>query len=124
MSGQEEADGNGSVPQSGDERRQAHRQALKLNKIFSAEITRGGETVQCYLYIIDISEGGIRITSDYSFPTDGPVRVKFKFDEPLEVNVKVVWSKTLEGGTNVYGMPGCCRWRSGCRPQSRFHCHC
>jgi hypothetical protein len=95
QSGNGEADG---------ERRQTFRHALKLNKIFSAEIHRNGESLPCYLCIIDISEGGIRITSDYSFPKDESVPVHFKLDEPLDVNVKVIWSKMLEGGTNVYGM--------------------
>lgn len=87
-----------------EERRTAERRKLKLKKIFSAEVMLEGSPQMCYVYIYDISEGGMRVHSDFSFPEDKVIAVKFYLDEPLEVTVQVVWQKILVGGMHVIGI--------------------
>jgi c-di-GMP-binding flagellar brake protein YcgR len=87
-----------------EERRTAERRKLKLKKIFSAEIMLDGTPQMCYLYIFDISEGGMRIHTDFSFPENKVIPVKFYLDEPLEIAVQVVWQKILVGGMHVIGI--------------------
>jgi hypothetical protein len=89
-----------------DERRIAKRFAIQLNKITSAEVTRDGSggPTPCYVYVADISEGGLRITTDTWFDRGEQFHLMLMLNPPLDGRVEVVWSKQLTGGTNVYGV--------------------
>ncbi|MHB2020899.1 MAG: PilZ domain-containing protein, partial [Candidatus Xenobia bacterium] len=87
-----------------DERRSQRRQSLRLNKIFVAEVKVDGRLARCYLYILDISEGGMKITTHFAFPPRAPVPARFLLDDsPLEVTVEQVWQKSIEG-TQMMGL--------------------
>jgi hypothetical protein len=88
-----------------DERRIAKRFAIQLNKITGAEVTRDSSATQsCYVYVADISEGGLRITTDSWFDPGEQFGLHLQLNPPLNGRVEVVWSKQLTGGTNVYGV--------------------
>lgn len=88
-----------------DERRTSKRFAIQLNKITGAEITRAGQRpAVCYIYIVDISQGGLRITTDESFEVGEIFGLHLQLQPPLSGKVEVVWKKLLTGGTNVYGV--------------------
>lgn len=89
---------------SGSERRTEKRKAIQLNKIFSAEMHTQEEIHPFFLYVVDMSESGMRITTDQPFPETASIPLKIQLDEPLEVTAQVVWQRTLVGGTNVIGM--------------------
>lgn len=88
-----------------NERRESKRFTIQLNKITGAEVTlRGGSPTPCYVYVADISEGGLRITSDTWFDREQRFGLHLQLNPPLGGEVEVVWNKQLQGGTNVYGL--------------------
>lgn len=88
-----------------DERRSARRFAIQLNKITGAEVTRRGQSpTSCYVYVVDISEGGLRITTDTVFDKAEQFGLHLQLNPPLDCTVEVVWNKHLTGGTWVYGV--------------------
>src|SRR2546423_283017 len=68
------------------ERRESKRQILRLNKVFSAEMTIDGIPKHSYLYVLDVTEQGMKITTHFELPTV-PIPVKFHFEQPLEVTI-------------------------------------
>lgn len=94
---------NGEVTQ---ERRRANRKALKLNKIFSGQIGEGLDVVPIYLYIVDISKSGMKITTDLDIPIDCKFHINLTLDvgDPLDTDVRGVWKKKMFGGTNIIGI--------------------
>jgi len=94
---------NGEVTQ---ERRRARRKALKLNKIFSGKVGEGLDIVPIYLYIVDISKGGMKITTDLDIPLDIVFHINLTIDveDPLDTDVMGVWKKKMFGGTNMVGI--------------------
>lgn len=58
----------------------------------------------CLVHIHDLSEGGMRVHTEYNFPSDAPVSLRLHLEEPIDVTVKRVWEKPLVGGMNVYGL--------------------
>ena len=88
------------------DRRQARRKALKLNKIFAGEVGEGLDVAPLYLYIVDISDGGMKITCDMDMPTDYLFHMKLAIDteDPLDTDIKVIWKKDLFGGTKIMGV--------------------
>ena len=97
-----------------DERRQSGRKGVKLNRLISSKITDGDSKRECYLHLVDISEGGIRINSDDPFPEDRTFQLEIgliPFGTELATRkktqvfpVRVVWSKSLVGGMVVSGL--------------------
>lgn len=87
-----------------EERRTLERKKLNLNKIFKSEITFNNQTTNCFVYIVDVSEGGMKIHVDFPLPDNIEFKIKFYLDEPLEVTAKMIWQKTLVGGMNVAGI--------------------
>lgn len=87
-----------------DERRQLARRKIKVKKIFAAEVTVDGASQHCFVHIHDLSEGGMRIHTDFNFPQEITVPLKLHLDEQLEVHVKRIWAKELIGGMHVLGL--------------------
>lgn len=88
------------------DRRSFKRKALRLNKIFVGEVGEGYDIAQIYLYIVDISTGGMRITCDMDLPMDYVFHMDLTLDtpEPLNTDIKVIWKKELFGGTKLMGI--------------------
>lgn len=87
------------------DRRQLARRKIKVKKIFAAEFTRpDGVTRNCFVHIYDLHESGMRIHSDFSLEDGEIFPVRMSLDEPLEVQVEVVWQKELIGGMYVLGL--------------------
>lgn len=87
------------------ERRSTVRKKISLKKTFSAEIQLD-TTKKCYLYIVDISQGGMKIMTDIVFPERRTFLITFYLEQedPLELAVEVVWKKQVVGYMNVTGM--------------------
>lgn len=88
------------------DRRRARRKAMKLNKIFVGEVGEDLDVAPLYLYIVDISDGGMRITCDMDMPMDYIFHMKLAIDteDPLDTNIKIIWKKDLFGGTKIMGI--------------------
>lgn len=87
-----------------EERRTLTRRKIKVKKIFAAEVTLEGAPQHCFVHIHDLSEGGMRIHTDFSFPDDTELPLRLHLDEPLEVSVEKIWDKELIGGMRVLGL--------------------
>lgn len=89
-----------------DERRQHKRKALKLNKVFAAKVGQGLDVMPLYIFIVDISLGGMKITTDFNLPEMDPFHMEMKLDEGeiLDTDVEVRWKKKLIGGTYMMGV--------------------
>lgn len=86
------------------ERRALARRKAPIKRIFAADVL-GAEAVEhCLVHIHDLSEGGMRVHTEYNFPAGQTVSLRLHLDEPLDVEVKRVWEKPLVGGMNVYGL--------------------
>ncbi|MCE1247490.1 MAG: PilZ domain-containing protein [Firmicutes bacterium] len=104
-----ETSGNGSSNAAEgvlQDRRHFRRKALKLNKIFVGEVGEGLDVAPIYLYIVDISEGGLRITSDMNLPMDYVFHLSLILDmpKPLDTDIKIIWRREIFGGTNLFGV--------------------
>ena len=87
------------------ERRRGSRQKVKLQRIFAAEIGSPGEAQQnCFVHICDISNTGMRVHSDFVFPTGEKVPIRVYLDQAVDMIVRVVWQKELVGGMQVVGL--------------------
>lgn len=96
------------------ERRQSGRKGVKLSRLISSKIIDGESARECYLHLVDISEGGFRINSDDPFPEDREFVLEIvlaPFGNDLSTKtprkafpVKTVWSKSLVGGMVVSGL--------------------
>jgi PilZ domain len=101
-----------SIPES--ERRQAARKGVKLSRLISSRIIDGESQRDCYLHLVDISDGGFRINSDDPFPEDRDFILEIglaPFGNELATRaprqafpVKTVWTKSLVGGMVVSGL--------------------
>ncbi len=97
-----------------DERRQTGRKGVKLNRLISTKIHDGNSQRECYLHLVDISEGGLRVNSDDPFPDDRTFSLEIGLAafgnelarrKPRETfPVRVVWAKSLVGGMVVSGL--------------------
>lgn len=87
------------------DRRYAKRHAIQLHKITVANLTRDGEApVSCYVFVVDLSDGGLCITTDTWIEPNTPFELEMLLQPALSVRAEVVWSRQLTGGTNVYGL--------------------
>jgi hypothetical protein len=88
------------------ERRTIPREILPVKRTVLATISGmdGEEEQQLYLHINDISEKGMRITTDIFVPEDNRIRLRFLFDQPLEIEARTVWAKELGKGNYVMGL--------------------
>lgn len=86
------------------ERRALARRKAPIKRIFAADILGENDVDHCLVHIHDLSEGGMRVHTEYNFPQGRTVSLRLHLDEPLEVEVKRVWEKPLVGGMTVYGL--------------------
>lgn len=92
------------------ERRASHRRKSRVNKTLHAELTLDGESSHVFVFIVDISTGGIRLNLDRALERESLIGLKlpvgaFVSDpEYLEVTCRVVWHRALLGGTWVHGL--------------------
>ncbi len=96
------------------ERRQAGRKGVKLNRLISSRVLDGDSQRECYLHLVDISEGGLRVNSDDPFPAEREFSLEIglaAFGSELATRkarvafpVRMVWSKSLVGGMVVSGL--------------------
>ena len=86
------------------ERRTLARRKAPIKRIFAADILGESDIEHCLVHIHDLSEGGMRVHTEYNFPQGKTVSLRLHLDQPLNVDVKRVWEKPLVGGMNVYGL--------------------
>lgn len=86
------------------ERRALRRRKAPIKRIFAADILNNGDVEHCLVHIHDLSEGGMRVHTEFNFPAGETVSLRLHLHEPLDVHVKRVWDKPLMGGMNVYGL--------------------
>lgn len=111
---QETAAVEAPVSEDGSERRQAGRKGVKLNRLISSRVLDGDSQRECYLHLVDISEGGLRVNSDDPFPAEREFALEIgltAFGTELATKrskvafpVRMVWSKSLVGGMVVSGL--------------------
>lgn len=105
-------DDSDEVPE--DERRQANRKGVKLNRLIASKILDGESQRECYLHLVDISDGGLRVNSDDPFPEGRSFEIEIglaAFGNELATKkprqsfpVRLIWSKSLVGGMVVSGL--------------------
>ena len=98
------SDQTGTTPVNYDERRVHQRKDVRVNKVFSADITMGGEEHKCRLYVADVSEGGFKITSDYPFVRNVPIIVTMHLKVPFTFTAEIAWGRDLGAGMNALGL--------------------
>ncbi len=96
------------------ERRQSGRKGVRLNRLIASRILDGESHRECYLHLVDISEGGLRVNSDDPFPEGREFQLEIglaAFGNELATRkpkqvfpVRLVWSKSLLGGMVVTGL--------------------
>jgi hypothetical protein len=103
------------VSENPDRRISQRAECQQINRLIRATLTRpGAATEGLYLYLVDLSQGGLRVNSDQPFPEDVPVELHFGLDafspDPespgaaFQAQVRRVWHKPLLGGTWVTGL--------------------
>jgi c-di-GMP-binding flagellar brake protein YcgR len=86
------------------ERRALARRRAPIKRIYAADIVGEVDVEHCLVHIHDLSEGGMRVHTEYNFPADSSVSLRLHLEESIDVTVKRVWEKPLVGGMNVYGL--------------------
>jgi hypothetical protein len=86
------------------EQRKHERRGFKVNRLIRATLDFGdGNPREQYLYLVDISEGGLRVNIDQEL--EQPFRIAFTLQYlDLDVTVRPIWQKTLVGGTSTVGL--------------------
>ena len=110
----ESAEADSSTNDLDDERRLSGRKGVKLSRLIASRIIDDSSERDCYLHLVDISEGGFRINSDDPFPEDREFSLEIglaPFGNELATKsprhsfrVKTVWAKSLVGGMVVSGL--------------------
>ncbi len=100
-------------PHTGPERRRGERKISKLNKLLTGQVDLGEGDQMVYLYLVDLSEGGMRVNVDQNFPEGQTFRLKLGLESfgtelgaagVLDLPLQVVWQKRLVGGMTVAGL--------------------
>jgi c-di-GMP-binding flagellar brake protein YcgR len=86
------------------DRRRERRRKIKVQRIFAAEILGISASQNCFLHIYDLSESGMRVHTDLSFPTGEALPLRLLLDKPIELRVEAMWQKELIGGMHVAGL--------------------
>ncbi|MDQ7825189.1 MAG: PilZ domain-containing protein [Candidatus Eremiobacteraeota bacterium] len=85
------------------ERRKEDRKKIILNKTFLAEI-HADRVIKGYIYVIDISNQGLKVITDIDLPDDRPFLMKLFIPEPVELTSEVIWQKKVLGYMNAVGL--------------------
>ena len=97
------------------DRRETGREVCQTNRLIRATLSapHRGDPEPLYLYLVDLSTGGLRVNSEKPFPEQVSIRLQFGLEglpsdlEPptaFDNDVRVVWQKPLLGGTWVCGL--------------------
>ncbi|MDQ7824002.1 MAG: PilZ domain-containing protein [Candidatus Eremiobacteraeota bacterium] len=88
------------------ERRQIRRKLIKVRKTVLAEIfqAQDEERKKCYIYINDVSEGGLRITCDVFIPENTVIKLLITLEKQVALEGKVVWAKEFGSGNYTMGL--------------------
>jgi len=93
------------APSLQEERRRHERKGVKVNRLIRATLDFGDRKREEYVYVMDISEGGMRVNVDTPFPDNTVVRMEFTLQYlDMDVQIKPIWQKSLAGGTWVAGL--------------------
>ncbi len=85
------------------ERRSDERRKVTLKRTFSSEI-RGDSVESCYIYIVDMSTGGMMVMTDFPLPEKDSFTIKILLEDPMEFTVRQVWRKGIMGYMNATGL--------------------
>jgi hypothetical protein len=85
------------------ERRSEARKKISLKRTFAAEVHLD-EIQKTYLYIVDISSGGLKVMTDLVFPKRRTFLIRITLNEPYDFPVEVVWHKQMVGYMNIFGL--------------------
>lgn len=85
------------------ERRKESREKFRVNKLFPVDILLGDTPKHSFIYIVDLSLHGMKITTDFSFP-EGEVPLRILLDKPVEMRVQSAWQRELYGGMYTVGL--------------------
>ena len=109
--------GSEATVEQGSDRRQTGRKGVMLNRLIATRVIDGDSQRECYLHLVDISEGGLRVNSDDPFPSDrnfalevglAAFGTELATRKPrLTLPVRLVWSRSLVGGMVVSGLAFC-----------------
>jgi c-di-GMP-binding flagellar brake protein YcgR len=92
------------------ERREDERRKSRVNKLVHADLHLGPEESRVFLFLVDISLGGMKVNLDRLFEPETLIDLKIPIEpylnekEPLEVRCRVAWNRSLLGGTYVHGL--------------------
>ncbi|RQW80116.1 MAG: PilZ domain-containing protein [Geobacter sp.] len=86
-----------------DERRGEARKKISLKKTFPAELQLDA-LEKTYLYIADISYGGMKIITELNLPSNRTFILRIFIEATVEFPVEVVWQRQLVGYMNAYGL--------------------
>lgn len=92
------------------ERRSEERRKSRVNKLVHA-LVKAGEEFQTFLYLVDISTGGLRVNLDRRLTPESIIELDFPVgpyvrdkEARLQATCRVVWNRPLLGGTFVHGL--------------------
>lgn len=86
-----------------EERRIEERKKIYLKKPFHAEIHLD-EVCKTYIYIVDISHGGMKIMTDLSIPDKVEFTIKLLMRETISFVVETIWQRQVLGYMNAIGL--------------------
>lgn len=90
-----------------EERRAHPRKSVRVNKVFSAELMLHGNEknpFKCRLYVADVSEGGLKITSDFPFERGISFSATLLANTPFSFKAEIAWSRELGAGMQALGL--------------------
>jgi hypothetical protein len=87
-----------------EERRVHPRMDVRVNKVFSASVEMEGTIHQCRLYVADVSGGGFKITTDFSFIRNTPLKFTMSLKVPFSFVADVPWARDLGAGMQAIGI--------------------
>jgi c-di-GMP-binding flagellar brake protein YcgR len=98
-----------------EERRQHPRRGSEIHKLLRAAVAfDGGNREELYLYLVDLSAGGMRINLERELPTEGSFHLSFDLEGirtqagkalgEFSVEARTAWQKSLPGGTRAAGL--------------------
>ena len=94
----------GVIERFSSERRQVERVPIKLNRLYPAGVEAMGYWQACFVYLIDISEAGMKLTSDFLFPLGEDIPLQLGLESPLRLKVRAIWCRKLDYSTHIIGL--------------------
>jgi hypothetical protein len=101
------ADEAGAAEAAKSDRRQHKRRGVKINRLIRGSIKGDDlEPEEFYLYLVDVSERGLRLNLDHPLPEGRGFQLTFSLEDSkrFDSEVWVSWQKCLAGGTWTAGL--------------------